>query len=239
MTLYKKIQNSKRKLFAVLIDPDKVEEQNFAKIIEYGNQKMFDFIFVGGSIVNNSTDKLVKRIKSLLDVEVVLFPGNPSQISNSADAILFLSLLSGRNPEYLIGHHVSSAKALKNSNLEVISTGYILIQGSKVSSTEYITNTKPIPGENYEIAVSTAIAGELLGMKIIYLEGGSGAEISINEKMISEVKNNISIPLIVGGGIKTKYDFETVLKAGADLIVVGNAIEENPDLIKEFGQIIR
>ena len=234
MSIYKKIQDSKKKTFAILIDPDKINEKYLNRIILYGKQGFFDFIFVGGSIVNGSTDMLIKKIKQELEIDIVLFPGSPSQISENADAILFLSLISGRNPEYLIGQHVLAAKRLKNSSLEVIPTGYILIQGKNVSSTEYISNTKPIPANKPDIAVSTAIAGELLGMKIIYLEGGSGAEKSINHQVISEVKNNISIPLIVGGGIKTVDDIEKIAKAGADLIVVGTAIEENVDLIPEL-----
>ena len=234
MTIYQKIKGTKKKFLSILIDPDKVDEKYLAKIIFYGKQKLFDFIFVGGSIVNSSVDEIITKLKNEIDVDIVLFPGNPSQISNYADAILFLSLVSGRNPDYLIGQHVLAAKKLKNSNLEIIPTGYILLQDKKVSSTEYITNTKPIPADKPDIAVYTAIAAELLGMKMIYLEGGSGAEKSVNQELIAEVKKSISIPLIVGGGIKTVDDIVETAKAGADLIVVGTAIEENVDIIPEL-----
>lgn len=234
LKIYDKIKNRKKKLLALLIDPDKVDDEYLAKFISYGKQKLFDFIFVGGSIVNNSTDELILKIKKELEIPVVLFPGSPSQISYNADALLFLSLISGRNPDYLIGQHVLAAKSLKNSNLEVIPTGYILIQSQTVSSTEYITNTKPIPANKYDIAVSTAIAGELLGMKMIYLEGGSGAKIPIKKHTVLQVKMNIHIPLIVGGGISEPEKARDIAKFGADVIVIGTAIENNVDLIPEF-----
>lgn len=234
LKIYDKIKNRKKKLLALLIDPDKVDDEYLAKFISYGKQKLFDFIFVGGSIVNNSTDELILKIKKELEIPVVLFPGSPSQISYNADALLFLSLISGRNPDYLIGQHVLAAKSIKNSNLEVIPTGYILIQSQTVSSTEYITNTKPIPANKYDIAVSTAIAGELLGMKMIYLEGGSGAKIPIKKHTVLQVKMNIHIPLIVGGGISDPEKARDIAKFGADVIVIGTAIENNVDLIPEF-----
>lgn len=238
MKIIDKIKKKERQLYAVLIDPDRLFQENLQKIIDYGRRGMYDFIFIGGSLVNNSTEDVISQIKSEINIPVILFPGNPSQFSEKADAILFLSLISGRNPEFLIGHHVNSAQKIKKSNIEVIPTGYILIQSDKVSSTEYITNTKPIPANKPEIVVSTALAGELLGMKLIYIEGGSGASNSVNQKIITEVKKNVSLPIIVGGGIKNTEDFKMVAQSGADLIVVGTAIEQNPDLIPNFYKIL-
>ena len=160
------------------------------------------------------------------------------QISNDADGILFLSLISGRNPEYLIGNHVVAAPLLKKSKLEILPTGYILIESGNLTSVEYISNTLPIPANKVDIAVATAIAGEMLGNKLIYLEAGSGAKYHVNKNIISKVKENINIPLIVGGGIKTNEEISEVCKAGADIVVIGTAIEKEPDLLKNFSEIV-
>ena len=234
MNIYNKIQKSKKTQLAVLIDPDKFSVKSLNKIANYAEKSLIDFIFVGGSITHSNIEKSIITLKQKTTKPIILFPGNIMQISNKADAILFLSLISGRNSELLIGNHVISAKFLKKSKLEVIPTGYILIESGKTTSVEYISNTKPIPADKPDIATSTAIAGELLGLKLIYLEAGSGAKNTINTKMISEVKKNISIPLIVGGGIKTKENFIAAKNAGADVIVVGTAIEKNISIIEEF-----
>ncbi|MBN2662825.1 MAG: geranylgeranylglyceryl/heptaprenylglyceryl phosphate synthase [Bacteroidales bacterium] len=234
MTIYQKIKLAAASQIAVLIDPDKASVQHLKQVAKYCNNGIVDFIFVGGSIVSVSVDEVVQNIKQLTNIPVVLFPGSPLQISYKADAMLFMSLISGRNPELLIGHHVLVAKLLKKSDLEVVSTGYILIGGNKISATEYISNTRAIPPNKVDVIVSTAIAGELLGLKLIYLEAGSGANSYIDAQTITEVKNNLTIPLIVGGGIKNRTDFLSVKSANPNLIVIGTAIEQNPDFLSEI-----
>lgn len=233
MTIYTEIASKKTSL-SVLIDPDKTSDNYLKKIIYYCNLGKIDLILIGGSIVSKSVDEIVINLKKHTKIPIVLFPGHPTQMSYKANGILFLSLISGRNPDYLIGNQVIVAKKLKTSNLEVIPTGYILIAGTKISTTEYISNTRAIPENKTDIIVATAIAGELLGLKAIYLEAGSGAEKCLNTDIILKVKKNINIPLIIGGGIKNKNDFEKIKNSGANMIVVGNAVEENPDLISEL-----
>lgn len=233
MKILDKISQNK-KLLAVLIDPDKADSSHIEKIANYANRGMIDLLFVGGSITNASVNELLEKIKILTDVPVVLFPGHPSQVSFKADAILFLSLISGRNPDFLIGHHIYVSKQLKKSGIEVIPTGYILIESGRTTSVEYISNTKPIPADKTDIVISTALAGELLGMKLIYLEAGSGATRAINSKLIRDLKAELNIPLIVGGGIKSLDDMENYAKSGADLVVIGTLFEKNVDLIPKF-----
>lgn len=225
LNIYKKILQSSETLLAVLIDPDKYDEDFLKKIAENANKDKIDLIFVGGSLVQNDIETLISKLKKLTSKPIVIFPGSYLQVSPKADAILFLSLISGRNPEYLIGNHVAIASFLKKSQIEVIPTGYMIVESQKTTSVEYISNTKPIPYDKTDIAVATAVAGELLGMKLIYLEAGSGAIQKVNRKMIEKVKKNIDIPLIVGGGIKNKEDFIVAKNAGADVVVVGTAIE--------------
>jgi len=232
LTIYKKITSAKNTQIAVLIDPDKASIEHLQKITKYAEK--IDLFFVGGSIVSTPVDDVVHNLKKITNIPIVIFPGSPLQISYEADAVLFLSLISGRNPELLIGNHVLVAKTLRNSKLEVIPTGYILIEGDKVSTTEYISNTRAIPKNKTDIVISTAIAGELLGLKSIYLEAGSGANTHINIEQIVQIKKNIKIPLIVGGGIKTKTDFEAVKSANPNIIVIGTAVEENPDFLSEI-----
>ncbi|HET7819494.1 MAG TPA: geranylgeranylglyceryl/heptaprenylglyceryl phosphate synthase, partial [Bacteroidia bacterium] len=226
-----KQKQNKKKLFAVLIDPDKfnpavVEEANISKV---------DFLFVGGSkLKKNEFQKCISRIKQLTKGPLIIFPGNHEQISEKADALLLLSLLSGRNPDYLIGEHIKAAHQLKKSKLEILPTGYLLIGGGKNISTQKITNTKPIPYSDVKLAVSTAIAAELLGMKLIYLEAGSGTKKGVSREMIRAIRNNVSLPVIVGGGIDGPEKAESAWNAGADLIVVGNAIEKDSSLIKQI-----
>ena len=216
------------KLLAILLDPDKTSLDKLPEISSRIDTLNANFIFVGGSFVENQlTDLFVKTLKKHTKLPVILFPGDFSQLTNYADGLLFLSLLSGRNPEYLIEQQIKSVPFLKNSSLEIIPTGYILIDGGTYSSVLKMSNTKPISQENIQLAVDTAVAGMYKGKQLIYLEAGSGAEIPVNSKLISEVKQHISIPLIVGGGIKTKEQLENVYANGADLVVIGTAFENN------------
>lgn len=243
--VYHNIINSykqNKKLFALLIDPDNHSvdsPDSFLRMIETAKQVQVDFLLIGGSLVSSdNVTKLIELIKSDSSLPVVLFPGNLLQISENADSILFLSLISGRNPEFLIGNHVNIAPFIKKSNLEVISTGYILIEGGQQTSVEYMSNTKPIPHNKTDIAVATALAGQYLGNKLIYMDAGSGACKPINKLMITGVKNSIDIPLIIGGGLRTPDDIKNACNAGADIIVVGTAIEENSELTRSFSDII-
>ncbi len=221
-------------MLAVLIDPDKCRGSVLSSTIAALKTSVPDFIFVGGSFTLNSVDSLIEVLREETKTEIILFPGHTSQFSNKANALLYLSLLSGRNAEFLIGQHINSALMIKRSNIEVIPTGYLLIDGGKSSSVEYISNTRPIPRDKNEIALSTAVAAELMGMKLVYLEAGSGAEVPVPVDMISYVSKGLSLPLIVGGGIRTTEQLTNAFQAGADLVVVGNAFEQNQKLITEF-----
>jgi len=242
MGIYSQIIESKkrgRKLFSILIDPDKQTEENLLKIIEKSKSSNIDLFFIGGSLLtNNSLDFCVTIIKQNCEIPVLLFPGNAMQVNNKADGILFLSLISGRNPEMLIGNHVITAPFLKKSGIEVMSTGYMLIDSGKATSVSYMSNTIPIPHEKDDIAVCTALAGEMLGLRMIYMDGGSGAINTVSEKMITSVSNNIDVPLIVGGGINTAEKAKEKCRAGADIIVVGNAIEKENELIQKIANAI-
>jgi phosphoglycerol geranylgeranyltransferase len=217
-----------RKLIAVLIDPDKADETHLKKILLKADEAA-DLILVGGSLLTsgNITASL-QFIKKNSTLPVFIFPGNAGQVSREADGIFLLSLISGRNPEFLIGQHVQSAYSLKKSGLEIIPTGYILIDGGKPSAVSYMSNTAPVPADKPEIAVSTAIAGELLGLQLIYLEAGSGALFPVRPEVIERVKKNVTIPVFVGGGINSLQRAEDAFKAGADAIVIGNVLEEDP-----------
>jgi putative glycerol-1-phosphate prenyltransferase len=223
------------KLLTVLIDPDKTKIENLSKILDKINQSIATHIFVGGSIVEeNVTDVLVAEIKKFTKLPVVLFPGDITQISNKADAILFLSLISGRNPDYLIGKHVESISTLKSTYLEVISTGYILIESGKKTAVETVTETAPMLRDDIQKIVDTAKAGELLGMKLIYLEAGSGAKEPVSKDTISLVKQELQIPLIVGGGIRNIQQLENAYQSGADMVVIGTAFEENDSFFEDI-----
>lgn len=216
------------KLLAILLDPDKTSLEKLAEIALKIETLNANFIFVGGSSVENDmTDLFVETLKKHTKLPVILFPGDFSQLTNHADALLFLSLLSGRNPEYLIEQQIKSVPFLKNSTLEIIPTGYILIDGGTKSSVLKVSDTKPISQENVELAVATAVAGMYKGKQLIYLEAGSGAKVPVNSRLISAVKKHITIPLIVGGGIKSKEQLNKAYKNGADLVVVGTAFENN------------
>lgn len=228
-----------KKSFTVLIDPDKVNAQSIEQITELAIEAKVDYFFVGGSLViSNHLDECIQQIKSLCNIPVVLFPGSPSQVSKYADALLYLSLISGRNPELLIGQHVVSAPFVKKSGLEIMPTGYMVIDGGAPTTVSYISNATPIPADKNEIAMCTAMAGEMLGMKLIYMDAGSGAKRPITEQMIEKVASYIESPLIVGGGIIEPEKAYRNCKAGADVIVVGNAIEKDPSLIKEMAAAV-
>jgi phosphoglycerol geranylgeranyltransferase len=224
------------KRFAVLIDPDKMRLNNMAHVIERAVRAGVDYFFVGGSlVVNDMMDYCLDAVRSAASgIPIVLFPGSPQQINSKADAILFLSLISGRNADLLIGQHVISAPALKRSGLEVLSTGYMLIDGGAPTTASYVSGTLPIPANKEEIAYCTALAGELLGLKAIYLDAGSGAKSPVPERMVNMVSKGVNIPVIVGGGMRTPERVAANAQAGADVIVVGNAFEKDPSLIEEM-----
>jgi putative glycerol-1-phosphate prenyltransferase len=217
--IYQSIAGKKRagkKSFAVLIDPDKVNEQKITELSDLTAEANVDYLLVGGSLViSNHLDEVVKQIKRQCSIPVILFPGTPSQVSRYADALLYLSLISGRNPELLIGQHVISAPFVKQSRLEIISTGYMVIDGGAPTTVSYISNATPIPSNKVEIAMCTAMAGEMLGMKLIYMDAGSGAERPITEAMIAGVADAIEIPLVVGGGITDPEKAYLNCKAGS------------------------
>lgn len=223
-----KAKKANTKLLAILLDPDKVDLKNIENLIQKISESPATHIFIGGSLVlNNTIDEIILRLKNELTLSVVLFPGNPSQISTYADGILFLSLISGRNPDFLIEHQVKAAPILKKSNLEIISTGYILIESGNPTAVASVSKTIPLPRHNAEIAVDTALAGEFLGHKLIYLEAGSGAKLPVPLETISLVSKNLEIPLIVGGGIKSIQEIQDAYVAGADLVVIGTAFEND------------
>ncbi len=221
-------KKERRRLLAILLDPDKVEFDEIDSLLNAIRKSPATHLFIGGSHVkNNRIPELVELLKKELDLPVILFPGHPSQIYNEANGILFLSLISGRNPDYLISHHVNTAMKLKNSNLEVISTGYILISSETKTAVEIISKTKPLPRTNHDIAVHTAVAGELLGNQLIYLECGSGAEAPVPLQTIEGVAQNCTVPIVVGGGIVRLNQLDDAFLAGATLVVIGTAFEQN------------
>lgn len=231
--IYSEILASKtenRKLLAVLLDPDKINLSTFEATIEKIKSSVATHIFIGGSSMHNSQiDEIIALTQNCLSLPIVLFPGDPCQISDKADAILFLSLISGRNPDFLIGHQVAAISKLENSDLEIISTGYLLIDGNKETAVATVSKTKPMDISNPELIVQTAQAGVLLGNKLIYLEAGSGAKSFVPATIVSDVSNKIPVPLIVGGGIKSHSQIAEIFKAGADLIVIGTAFEDDPN----------
>lgn len=233
--ILKKKQQGK-KLFAVLIDPDKFHSP---EVIHRAELSKADFILVGGSLLTSGNfEDCITTIKRMTDLPVIIFPGNNLQISNSADAIFLLSLISGRNPEFLIGKHVVAAPLLKSSDLEIIPTGYMLIESGKQTTASYISNTVPIPHDKVDIALCTALAGEMLGLKLIYMDAGSGALTPVSTRMIKQVRSQITVPLIVGGGINTPQLATAACEAGADIVVVGNAIEKDMNIIEKISNAI-
>lgn len=237
MSLYQQILTCKTKgvkLLAILLDPDKLVVENLSNLIQKINQSPATHIFIGGSSFDgNHLDELIIQLKAQINLPILLFPGNPSQISKEADGILFLTLLSGRNPDYLIEHQVNAVPIIKKTNLEVISTGYILIESGNETAVERVSQTKPLDRNNYQYVLQTAQAGEFIGNKLIYLEAGSGAKLSVPIEMISLVSQNIKVPLIVGGGIRSKKEIEKAYKAGADIVVIGNAFENDVNFFNQ------
>ena len=240
--IYKNITqnaNNGKKSFAILIDPDKQDKNKLTEIIKKAEESKVDYFFVGGSLLSyDSLDDCINTLKQNSKIPIILFPGNTMQINDKAEGILFLSLISGRNPDMLIGKQVIAAPILKESSLEVISTGYMLIDSGQQTTASYISNTQPIPSNKNAVAVCTALAGEMLGLKLIFMDGGSGAKNPISEKMITSVKKAINLPLIIGGGINSAKKAIDNCKAGADIIVVGNAIEKNINLINEIATAV-
>src|SRR5687767_1459943 len=241
-TIFQSLEQKKKlgkKSFAVLIDPDKVNPAVLDELATLCTAAKVDYLLVGGSLViSNNLDECVQHIKKQCNIPVILFPGSPTQVSKYADGLLYLSLISGRNPELLIGQHVVSAPFVKQSGLEIIPTGYIVIDGGAPTTVSYISNALPIPADKNEIAMCTAMAGEMLGMKLIYMDSGSGAKRPITESMIKSVADHIEAPLVIGGGITDPEKAYLNCKAGADVIVVGNAIEKDASLIKEMSDAI-
>jgi putative glycerol-1-phosphate prenyltransferase len=222
-------KSARQKSFALLIDPDGADPSKASSLIRRAEAHSVNYLFIGGSLViDNQVDELILRIKDLTDIPVVLFPGSVLQVSPHADAVFFLSLISGRNPELLIGHHVLAAPLIKKMGLEVIPTGYMLVDSGKPTTASYVSHTQPLPHDKPDIAKCTAMAGEMLGLQVIYMDGGSGAQHPITPEMVYAVSGGINIPLIVGGGIRDKSTALQILNAGADIIVVGNALEHNP-----------
>ncbi len=241
-SLYDKIQDRKsagKKSFAVLIDPDKVNVATIEQLVSLALDAAIDYFFVGGSLViSNNLDECIRQIKVSCSIPVVIFPGSHSQISRYADALLYLSLISGRNPELLIGQHVISAPAVKQSGLEIMPTGYMVVDGGAPTTVSYISNATPLPSDKSEIAMCTAMAGEMLGMKLLFMDAGSGAKNPVPNQMIEKVSSHTEAPLIVGGGIRTPEKAYANCRSGADIIVVGNAIEKDASLIKEMSDAI-
>ena len=233
-TIQAKKANRKKSL-AVLIDPESTDERHLDRLLRLAIDAHVDYFFVGGSTVNYSEmDKVLSFLEVSEDIPVVIFPGNTNQLSNKADALLYLSLISGRNPELLIGKQVESVPFLRSSSLEVMPTGYILIDGGTKSTVAYISNTTPIPHDEIDLTLATALAGQYLGMQLIYLEAGSGAKLPVSAAMIQTLSSELTVPLIVGGGIRTPKRAKESAEAGADIIVVGNILEKDPSLVMDL-----
>ena len=229
-----------QKSLALLIDPDKADQESLSVLLNRIAQYPVDFFFVGGSLITNYNHAgVIATIRQHSQVPVVLFPGNPLHISVSADAILFLSLISGRNPEFLIGQHVVSAPLLKKSGLEILPTGYMLVDSGTQTTVSYISGTMPLPYDKPDVAACTALAGEMLGLQLMYLDAGSGARKPVSAAMIQAVSSMVDVPIVVGGGINSGEKAYDALQAGADLIVVGNGVEQNPDLLAQLSGVIQ
>ncbi len=225
-------KNNNQQLLAILLDPDKLALKDISDRILKINTSKIDYILVGGSLLfTNNLDAFILEVKKYTTIPVLLFPGNAIQISDKADGILFLSLLSGRNPEYLVGNHVIVAPLLKQTNLEIIASSYLLIESGRETTASYISNTKPIPRHKPEIAMATALAGEMMGHKLTYLDGGSGAQKRVPSELIQLVRENIQNPIIVGGGIRSNEQLQTAYKAGATMVVIGTAFENDSELL--------
>jgi phosphoglycerol geranylgeranyltransferase len=221
-----------KKLISVLIDPDNRNFGHLGELLKLCNQKPIDFIFVGGSFLSEGNiDETIAFIKAKSKIPIILFPGTTNQISDKAEAILLLSLVSGRNPDFLIGKQMESAFRLKKSKLEIMATAYMLIDGGKPTTASYISFTQPLPANKPMLSAATALASEQMGMKLIYMDAGSGALNTISKETIQKVSETITIPLIIGGGLKTKEAIQTAFEAGATMVVLGNVLETNPELL--------
>lgn len=231
-------QGAKR--LAVLLDPGKMSVERLHHLVDLAAESSVHYFFIGGSLVLNAQlDALLSDIRHRCSIPLILFPGSSFQLSWRADALLFLSLISGRNPDLLIGQHVVAAPYLRASPLEIISTGYLLIAGGVTTSVQYMSNTSPIPADKVDIAVCTALAGEMLGLKMLYLEAGSGAFTPVPTPMIEAVRQAVSVPLLVGGGIRTPEQVAANCAAGADVVVVGNVLEQQPALVRDMAAAVR
>lgn len=242
-TVYDKFNNLKKQglhAFALLVDPDHCSTKSLEALALQAQESRCGFIFVGGSIiVDNKVKDCVSALQQDPSIPVVLFPGNPNQVVDNADALLLLSLISGRNAELLIGQHVTAAPHIIQSCLEVIPTGYMVVDGGSPTTVSYMSHSFPIPADKPDVALCTAWAGQLLGLKAIYMDAGSGAKHPISDNMIQRVASNINIPLIVGGGIRTADKVISNCKAGAQVVVVGNAVEKEPNLLHELAQAVQ
>jgi len=231
---------AKKKLFGVLVDPDQSKTRHLDQITQLSEHATIDFFLVGGSLLlNNVLDSCLTRLKKATQSPLVLFPGNNLQVSDKADAILLLSMISGRNPDFLIGQHVVAAPQIARAEIEVVPTGYMLIDGGQLTSAQYMSNTIPIPNNKSEIAICTALAGQQLGLKTIYLDAGSGASIPVSNQMLQDISCSIDVPIICGGGIRTPEEIYDKGRSGADVIVVGSAIEKDPSLLLEMNHALR
>jgi geranylgeranylglyceryl phosphate synthase family protein len=231
---------SGRKALAVLLDPDKIEQDALIALINRTIHHPIDFFLVGGSLVTDYTHKeVIATIRQQCNTPIILFPGNPLHIESSADAILLLSLISGRNPDFLIGQHVIAAPLLKKSGLEILPTGYMVVDSGTQTTVSYVSGTMPLPYDKPSVAACTAMAGEMLGLRLMYLDAGSGARRPVSAEMVAAVRAVVDVPLVVGGGINTGEKAYEALKAGADLIVVGNGIEQDPELLPQLSAVVR
>jgi putative glycerol-1-phosphate prenyltransferase len=228
------------KSVAVLLDPDDIDFAKLPEIVNKCEACNIHYFFVGGSLINSGNFiELLNQLKILTKLPVIIFPGNNTHIFPEADGILLLSLVSGRNPEFLIGQHVIAAPVLKRSGLEVLSTAYILVDGGSQTTVSYISNTNPIPNNKPDIAVATAVAAEMIGMKLTYLDAGSGADSPVSTRIIKAVAGNVKTPVIVGGGLRSLENVKAAFQNGADVVVVGNAVEENSDFILELSLLTK
>lgn len=233
-------KGSGRKLLAVLIDPDfGTDEAALERTVQHACMARADLLFVGGSLLTSASfDRCVALVKRWSTKPVVLFPGSPAQLSGHADAVLFLSLISGRNPELLIGHHVTAAPTVKALGIEAIPTGYLLVDGGRATTAHYVSQSSPVPYDKPGIAAATALAGELLGLRAIYLDTGSGAPRSVSPAMVAAVRATVDAPIIVGGGIRDAATARALCDAGADVLVVGTAIEQDPETVFALSEAV-
>lgn len=240
--VFTKLQDARktgRKLFALLIDPDHLRLQNLDQTVALLNRTPVDLVMVGGSLLlDERLEECLSYLRARVELPILLFPGSALQITSKADAILLLSLISGRNPELLIGQHVTAAPYLRSSGLEIIPTGYMLIDGGRPTTASYVSHTLPIPANKPDIAICTAMAGEMLGLRCLYLDAGSGAHHPVSPEMIRRVRENTQTPLIVGGGIRTGEQLHERLAAGADMVVIGHAVEEEPQRLMELSGVV-